>query len=199
MSQSPEPQRAEPRRRYREHEGKTCIELTLKSVQQLFDSRDPAPFRERDLDDDAVQYIVSAADEIPFKNPIKLVIHLGDPAYPTQEHPLADAIHSFFDYEAELLRIRLKRTLKTGQTFLLLGIVTLMTFLGAAEFVSSMFAEGTFRAIAREGLVITGWVAMWRPIEVFLYDWWPLATQRRLYRKLAQVEIQVEQAKAALG
>ena len=39
------------------------IELRLKELNQLFDSFDPAPFHEKDLDQDAEEFIVSWARE----------------------------------------------------------------------------------------------------------------------------------------
>lgn len=49
---------ADPRpwpQRYRREEGAVCIDLRLRSERQLFDLRDPAPFRERDLDHAALE------------------------------------------------------------------------------------------------------------------------------------------------
>jgi hypothetical protein len=40
-------------------------------------------------------------------------------------------------------------------------------------------------AVLQQSFVIGGWVAMWRPIEVFLYDWWPIRAEARLYDRLA--------------
>jgi len=40
-----------------------------------------------------------------------------------------------------------------------------------------------------EGLIILGWVANWRPIEIFLYDWWPILRRRRLLRRLAVADV----------
>jgi hypothetical protein len=34
--------------------------------------------------------------------------------------------------------------------------------------------------IIRESLLIGGWVAMWRPMEILLYDWWPIRAEARL-------------------
>jgi len=39
----------------------------------------------------------------------------------------------------------------------------------------------TFGEIVAEGLLILGWVAMWRPMETLLYDWWPV---RRLVKPM---------------
>jgi hypothetical protein len=33
---------------------------------------------------------------------------------------------------------------------------------------------------------------MWRPLEVLLYDWWPLVRQRRLCKRVLEAEIRVE-------
>jgi len=41
------------------------------------------------------------------------------------------------------------------------------------------------------GLIIVGWVANWRPIEIFLYEWWPLAQQRRLRERIAAARVEV--------
>jgi hypothetical protein len=52
-----------------------------------------------------------------------------------------------------------------------------LTFLAAALAASDLIGSASqsgFANVFREGLLIGGWVAMWRPIEVFLYDWWPI-------------------------
>jgi len=49
------------------------------------------------------------------------------------------------------------------------------------------------QAIVDEGLVILGWVAMWRPIEVLLYEWWPLVRRRTLLRRLAAIPVAVRE------
>lgn len=48
--------------------------------------------------------------------------------------------------------------------------------------------RGLAAEIADEGLYIVGWVAMWRPLEVFLYDWRPIR-HRALYAKLARIPV----------
>lgn len=66
-------------KRYKTQGGADLIEVNIREVQQLFDSRDPAPFRERDLDDDFVDYVVACAKELPAQHPIKILIHLMAP------------------------------------------------------------------------------------------------------------------------
>ena len=45
--------------------------------------------------------------------------------------------------------------------------------------------------VLAEGLLIAGWVALWGPIDVFLYGWWPIAGRRRLLARLAQIDVEV--------
>ena len=51
--------------------------------------------------------------------------------------------------------------------------------------------EGALAGILAEGLVIVGWVANWRPIEIFLYEWWPILRKRRIYQRLAIAEVEI--------
>lgn len=70
------------------------------------------------------------------------------------------------------------------------GLTVLVVFLTLAELTLSLPA-GSFREILREGLVITGWVAMWRPLEVLLYDWWPMVDERRLITRVLDAVVSI--------
>jgi hypothetical protein len=154
---------------------------------------------ERDLDDDAVEYLVSSAEEFPLRTPMRIVIHVADPVDSTLDsEAIRESIHNYFEYQAELLRKKLVRVMKTGQVFLVIGVFFLTACLGLAGIASTMF-PGTGGEIAHEGLVITGWVAMWRPIDLFLFDWWPLVEKRRHYLKLASTDISVKFSAATTG
>ena len=51
-------------------------------------------------------------------------------------------------------------------------------------------------AVALSGLLILGWVANWKPLETFLYDWWPIRRRLRLYRRLQKAPVEFAQAPA---
>jgi hypothetical protein len=46
--------------------------------------------------------------------------------------------------------------------------------------------------ILRESFLIGGWVAMWRPLEIFLYDWWPIRAEVRLYDRLSAMPVRIK-------
>jgi hypothetical protein len=52
-------------------------------------------------------------------------------------------------------------------------------------------AVGSHGVLA-EGLLIIGWVALWRPVEIFLYDWWPILRQQRRFEAIARMPINVK-------
>jgi hypothetical protein len=58
--------------------------------------------------------------------------------------------------------------------------------------------QALFR-FARESLTIAGWVAMWRPMQIFLYDWWPLRHLGKIYEMLSRmpVELRLKQESAS--
>src|ERR1700716_2611879 len=61
------------------------IELRIAEISQLFDSLDPFPFREKDLDKEAEEFIVSWARELPVDQPLKIVVHLPQSQASTPE------------------------------------------------------------------------------------------------------------------
>lgn len=166
------------------------IELNLQTVQQLFNSMDPSPFHERDLDHDAEEFIVSWAQEHPVHLPVKLVVHLRQaPETGDATQLLTESIHHYFDYKADLNRHEFRRLMREGWISLLVGLAFLGACTIAAQTLSSRFGE--FQAVVQEGLTIIGWVAMWRPLDIYLYRWWPVRELGRIYRKLSAIPIEV--------
>ena len=177
--------------RYRLEDGMTGIDIKLRSAQQLFDGRDPAPFHDRDLDPGAVVYITEAVQDLPPKTDVKIVLWLTEePNSQISAEALVQAVHGHFIRDRERLDREIRQYVRRGQLFLLVGLTVLIVFLTLAE-LTVMLPAGHVQEILREGLVITGWVAMWRPLEVLLYDWWPLVNQRRLARKMLDVPVTV--------
>jgi hypothetical protein len=177
--------------RYREEDGRSVIDIRVSHSRQLFDFRDPAPFRERDLDDHAVEYLLAAAEEIPRKQPLAIVVTISDEPEPRlATDAITDAIRTHFRYELEQIQRRIREHMRRGQISLIVGLIVLVVFLTLAEFIASPLS-GAFREILREGFVITGWVAMWRPLEILLYDWWPMVDERRLIARVIEAPVSI--------
>jgi hypothetical protein len=172
------------------------LDLRLRELGQLFNSMDPAPFLERDLDRDAEEYIESWAMEHPAGSRFHITLHLQQrPAQPDAGQLITEAIHNFFTYKAELARRQLRRLLADGRVSLVIGLCFLAACTAAADAIGQV-GSSDLTAIASEGLIIIGWVAMWRPVEIFLYDWWPLLRRRRIYQSLGRAHVGISVAAA---
>ncbi len=167
------------------------IELRLRELAQLFDSFDPAPFHEKDLDRDAEEFIVSWALEFPPAAPLVFRLHLPRDQQPLQpEQVVQEAIRNYFAYRAGIARLDVRRTLHHGRTSLLVGLLFLTACTGSRVLWRS-FGFGEWGRIVEEGVLILGWVAMWRPLELLLYDWWPQLRKKRTYDNLSRMRVEV--------
>ena len=104
------------------------IEVRVGELRQLFNAIDPSPFRERDLDPRAEEFIVEWARDVPRDARLAFLVH----------------------------------------------------------------RDNRFSEVIREGLLISGWVAMWRPLELFLYDWWPIRAEAHLFDRLSTMPVRIE-------
>src|SRR4051794_22851437 len=151
------------------------IEVHVGELRQLFDALDPSPFRERDLDPKAEEFIVGWAKEAPRDAQLGLIVHLDRAAgLPDEATALRDAVHEYFKQRAVVTRRRLRELFRVGRVSLPIGLVALTTLFLIGDFVDKAAGDSRTGQLLREGLLIGGWVSMWRPLEIFLYDWWPI-------------------------
>jgi hypothetical protein len=168
------------------------IEVHVGELKQLFDAIDPSPFRDRDLDPKAEEFIVGWAKDLPRDSLLALVVDLDREAgLPDEAAVLRDAIHEFFRHRAETYRRRLRELFRVGRTSLAIGLVTLAAAVALGDFLATLMKESRVGEIVRESLTIGGWVSMWRPLEVFLYDWWPIRNEARLSDRLAAMPVRI--------
>ena len=167
----------------------SVIELQVEKVGQLFDTLDPMPFREKDLDRAAEDYIVGWARELPRKAPIRILVHMPA-AEASGDHAqmLGQAVGRYFSYRADTLTKDLKELFRVGRYSLCIGLVALALCITSGRVILRE-SPGEFAALFNEGLIILGWVANWRPFQIFLYDWWPIVRHRNILRRLARAEI----------
>ena len=168
------------------------IEVHVGELKQLFNAMDPSPFREKDLDPKAEEFIVGWAREVPDEAPLGLLVYLDRPAgLPEESSLLRDAIHEYFRQRAIAVRQQLRQLFRVGRTSLLIGVVCLTVSIGVGDFIAKALNGREFGDVVRESLLIGGWVAMWRPLEIFLYDWWPIRDEGRLYDRLAAMSVRI--------
>jgi hypothetical protein len=167
------------------------IEIKLRDINQLFNTIDASPFHEKDLDADAEEFIVSWAREFPRQDPLVLVIHLAQAASGESSDALVEtAVQNYFSYRACLSRLEFRRLMREGRWSLLIGVVFLSICLALAGLVRET-DPNTAGQVLRESLTIAGWVAMWRPLQIYLYDWWPLRNRWKIFEKMEKMKVEI--------
>jgi hypothetical protein len=54
-----------------------------------------------------------------------------------------------------------------------------------------MNRPGALPSFLTQSLTIAGWVAMWRPMEIYHYWWWPLRRRGQIFDKLSRMQVEV--------
>jgi hypothetical protein len=175
--------------------GTEWLDIRVGELRQLFNAMDPAPFRERDIDPNAETYIVEWAQETRSGHPLGLVVHLARERATTADvGMLREAVDDYFRRRAVATRASLRRLFRIGRVSLVIGLAFLMVALVVGEFVSGLVSTESWSSLAKESFVIGGWVALWRPLEIFLYDWWPVRSEARLFDRLGALDVRLVDA-----
>ena len=174
------------------------IEIRVAELRQLFNDIDPSPFRERDLDPRVEQFIVEWSADFPTHAPLALVVHLARTAGAADEQRfLREAMSEYFAQRAIAMRRNLRDLFRRGRISFAIALAFLATSIVIGDAIAAYFSESRLAEVVREGFLIGGWVAMWRPIEVFLYDWWPIRAEARLFDRLSRMPVRIDSESSA--
>lgn len=168
------------------------IHTNIRSVEDIFDIRDPSPIARRKLSPDWLDYVFDALDSVPRKHPVNVTLQLRRGViHPSQTKALIRDVRKQLVSYHQSLRHKLRQNFRAGRTTLLLGLMVLLAFVFLSE-ASTRINLGHFQQAFREGFLIIGWVALWRPVEILLYDWWPIVELRRKTGQLLRGTITVK-------
>ena len=163
------------------------IEIALRSLAQLFDALDPAPLGGRALDPAVERYIRARAGNGRSAEPSRLRVHLPESQRPNAPEA-GDAIHEHFRRTHALGEWAFRRRLRLGAVFLVaaLGILAASFWLRSLLNVRS---RAPIQGLA-EGLLILGWVSMWRPVEILLFEHWESHLDHAIVERLASIPLE---------
>ena len=175
--------------------GPGVIDIRLRDLGQLFDALDPSPFAVQDLDPRVARYIVESYQELSPASATRIVFHVEQiPADRDAAATVASAVHEHFARQARLFDRELRSLLRRGLVSLVIGLAFLAAIIVIdAQIIRALGKEG-LAPLLTQSLLILGWVAMWRPLEIFLYDWWPILGRRRLRERLSALPVSLEQS-----
>lgn len=169
------------------------IVVELDQVDDLFTATSFAPLEGRFEPRTGMEQILDQAAARPLHNGdrlrLRLVIRQPTETTDTQ---IEAAVRGYCDAVIADRRLDVVQVRRTGRNALLLGL----GFLAACMVLSTAVTAAGFlpdfvRRLFGEGLVIAGWVGLWRPVEVLLFDARPSQRDIRLHRAIAAAEMDV--------
>jgi hypothetical protein len=152
---------------------------------------DPAPFRSRELDPAVIEYIIAFAEKSPSDADLGLAIRLETAPQGDVQAVVADAVGENFRRMAAATRRKLSRLFHDGRISLVIGVGFVALAIAIGEFVTAVMGPGQRGQVISDSFVIGAWVALWHPINIFLFEWWPLRREARLYDRLAAMNVRV--------
>jgi hypothetical protein len=168
------------------------IEVRVAELRRLFNAIDPSPFRERDLDPGAEAFIVDWSRDLPADAPLELVVYAERRVgHDDEAQAVGAAVHEFFRQRADGSRRSLRELFRRGRISLLIGLAALGASIAIGDVLTTYLPREGMAALLSESVLIGGWVAMWRPLEVFLYDWWPIRADARLFDRLSLMPVRI--------
>lgn len=169
--------------------GSLEIKLQLLNINELL--RSPISlYRKRTLKSDAEDFIVEEAETLPRKGAINMKVHLALSEVKYKDD-IALAIHRHFCYRREQSQKKFKRVLQYGWRILFIALGLLAVIFSLTEIALHLIPDNRLVLFIRESFIILGWVALWRPLELLLYDWYPIKTNINLYYRLEHSNVQV--------
>jgi hypothetical protein len=163
------------------------VRIKVRQLSQLFNSLDPSPFWDRDLDRQAADFIEEEFRDRLSADTWHLVVQVQEGS--TSAEHLQTALKSHYLRQANSARLALREHLWVGQLALGGGVaVFLMSMVMRALLRNSWLGISPW---FEEGLVILAWLALWRPAEALLYGWVPYNRRRRRYERLARIHVAV--------
>jgi hypothetical protein len=168
------------------------IELRVREASHLFDPLDASSLVERDLNRRVEEFIVESLKELHTKDACEVKLHLDQPKTVSDEEQIVTrAIRGYFARRAAIWQFKLQQLIRRGLISVAIGLAFLGLFFLTGRMLVHLMGENAFTTLVTESLIIGGWVAMWRPLEIFLYDWWPILGERRLCDRLSRLNVRI--------
>ena len=168
----------------------TEIILKLENVDQVLIMPRDMFYGKRMLNRNAEEFLIEESEKHHYRTAIYLKVYLPPDAL-NRSQEIEAAVHQHFTYRKNKSLKQLSRTLQFGWRSLLVAIVFLSLLVSFTLLVIKQMPEGGLSIIFREILIILGWVALWRPADLLLYEWRQFKRDASLFKRLAQCKIEV--------
>lgn len=167
------------------------ITVELRDTTELFDPPQTDPFEGRFTSDCGADQILEAARRA---RAVPLTIEVRVSGRPTHsEANVQRALAKYWEVRIEELRVRRRRVWSRGFKELAVGVLFLAVCLAVSASLSNVeWRTEWLGRFAIEGVIIVGWIALWHPVDMLLFEPWPLNSELRALARLTDATIQLD-------
>ena len=156
------------------HEKWSDIELRISHPAQFYNLLDPAPNDKKEINHATESYIINSLEDMPNDkhSSAKIVLYLEQTLYDDEKirTDMEQAIHSHFALKLCSANQKYKLSMNKGRRYLARGLIFLIICLILSSVVTSIYNQNDIIYAIGQSFVVIGWVALWRPVEFYLYD-----------------------------
>ena len=176
-----------------ERDGALEIGFRFRSPDQLLDPDDPSPLPAREVTEFAEEYIASYLDGCNLKRIAGIVVGLPRDSLTTGEVALLpETLRRHFSFRIADLDDDMRVSRREGRISLALAISN-ATVAVLFVMVFAGYLEEPLVTLLTGLVTILNWVTIWDTYEYFVYDYRREMRKRRIYQKLARIEVRVEE------
>jgi len=177
-----------------EREGTVRMTFRFKSLGQLLDENDPAPFPEKELTEEAEDAISGHLDEYRVSKPARLVLEMPEKDLTEITAPqIIESVRHHFGFRQDMLTHDLKIALREGMYSFILMVVNICLLLLFVAYVTvkEIPVQSIKVVLILAFLTIINWATIWDTYEHFLYEYRNLARKRRIFRKITKIPVDI--------
>jgi len=146
---------------------------------------------QRLLSQEAEEVIVDEAERIPEDAAINLVFEVSE-EQSFDRDKIASLLTQHFLNRRDTEKIRLKTVFRLGWKSLFVGLIFVIAMVVLTKLSTTLLPDSGLVITLRQLFLILGWVALWRPAELLLYEWRPYSRRVRLYERTAAAKIDIK-------
>ena len=176
------------------HDSWTAIELRITHQIQFYNLLDPAPNDEKEINRATEAYIMDSLEDMPNdkRSAAKIILYLEQALYDDEETrtDMESAIHSHFALRHCAANQKYKLSMVKGRRYLLRGLIFLVICLILSSVVTSTYDQNDILYAIGQSFVVIGWVALWKPVEFYLYDRRDILDEIKILTQLETIPVE---------
>jgi len=162
-----------------------CVGIHLERCEQMLHHDNH--FANHGLEQDAADFLLAEVKKCPIWKPMLLMIYLE--SLPNniqkQESLLQAKVANFFEAEAKTTRLRTKRLLRRGTISFSISCIMFFVALVIKALLNRYLADVNGVNIVIQACDIISWVILWPPLNLLVFQWWPVAYRWLLLHRIS--------------